>query len=199
MQVSIGRMKFMSKKKLTSLQKKFCDILILMEISGKVNQGEALRLAGSKCKAKAAEAAASRMLRNVKVSAYLAGARARNSRATEKTQEKTKSEIIREYEIMAFARPADYYHADGTPKKIKELTKAQRAALRSITVVEHHYKNKKGKEGKTVKTEYSMQPKKPSLDSLARIKGLMTSDTAEVAKSIAAAMHEAMKDKEKGK
>ena len=100
---------------------------------------------------------------------------------------------------MAFARPADYYHADGTPKKIKELTRAQRAALRSITVVEHHYKNKKGKEGKTVKTEYSMQPKKPSLDSLARIKGLMTSDTAEVAKSIAAAMHEAMKDKEKGK
>lgn len=184
------------KKTLTPLQKKFCDILILMEISGKVNQSEALRLAGSKCMGKSAEAAASKMLRNVKVSAYLTYARARLKRATEKTQEKTKADIIREYEIMAFARPADYYHADGSPKKIKELTKAQRAALRSITVVEHHYTNKKGNKGRTVKTEYAIQPKKSSLDSLAKIQGLMKGDAEEAARTFAAALHEAMKKEE---
>lgn len=181
-------------KTLTSLQNKFCDILILMELAGKVNQREAYEMAGYKCRGETARVEADRTLHLPHVKKYLAGARARYSRAEEKTQEKTKAEIIREYEIMAFARPVDYYHADGTPKKIKELTKAQRAALRSITVVEHHYTNKKGKKGKTVKTEYNIQPKKSSLDSLAKIKGLMATSAQEIA-SLALAMHEAMKEK----
>jgi len=179
-----------TKPPLTPLQKKFCDILILMEISGKVNQGKALELAGSKCRGKTATEVASRITRKVQVKKYLAHARALNSRVAEKKQEKTREEIVREYEIMAFARAADYYHADGTAKKIKELTKSQRAALRSIEVVEHHYTNKKGAKGKTVKTSYNIQPKKSSLDSLAKIQGLMKGDVAEAANEFVRAIEE---------
>ena len=181
-------------KKLTSLQNKFCEIIILMELSGKVEKRKAYEMAGYKCRGETARVEAERTLRLPHVKKYLARARARNRRVAEKVQEKTKADIIREYEIMAFARPSDYYHADGTPKTIKELTKAQRAALRSITVEEHHYTNKKGKKGKRVKTKYDIQPKKSSLDSLAKIKGLMKGDVEDAAKSFAQALHEAMKD-----
>ena len=183
-------------KALTALQKRFCDILILMELSGEVNQQKAYEMAGYKCRGKTAKTEASRTLSKPPLKKYLARARARYRRAAEKTGEKTRADIIREYEIMAFARPADYYHADGTPKSIKELTKAQKAALRSITVSEHHYTNKKGQPGKRVETTYNIQPKKSSLDSLARIKGLMSGDVEEAAKSLAQALHEAMKDEE---
>lgn len=184
---------------LTPLEQRLCDIVIWMELRGEVNQQKAYELAGYKCRGKTAKTEASRTLSKPPLKKYLAHARARNRRAAEKTQEKTRADIIVEYEIMAFARPADYYHADGSPKKIKELTKAQRAALRSITVVEHTYKNKKGNEGKTVRTEYAIQPKKPAMDSLAKIQGWMKGEIEEAAKSLALAMHEAMKEKEETK
>lgn len=178
----------------TPLQKRFCDIILIMELTGKIEKRRAYELAGYRCRGETARVEAERTLRLPHVKKYLARARARNRRAVEKTQLKTVEDITREYEIMAFARPADYYHADGSPKSIKELTKAQRAALKSITIVEHQYKNKKGKEGKTVRTEYSLQPKKSSLDSLARIKGMMKPDMKDAAESFAQALHEAMKD-----
>ena len=182
-------------KALTALQKRFCDIILLMELTGKVEKRKAYELAGYKARGKTAEVEASRTLSLPQVKKYLARARARNRRAAEKTQEKTTAEIIREYEIMAFARPADYYHTDGTPKKISELTKAQKAALRSISIEEHHYTNKKGQKGKRVVTTYTIQPKKSSLDSLAKIKGMMKPDLKDVV-SFAQALHEAMKDEE---
>ncbi len=181
-------------KTLTPLQQRLCGIVLLMELTGEVNHQKAYELAGYKCRGKTAKTEASRTLSKPPLKKYLARARARNRVAAEKTQEKTRAEIIREYEIMAFARAADYYHADGTPKSMKELTKAQKAALRSIEVVEHHYTNKKGEKGKTVKISYHIQPKKPSLDSLAKIKGLMATSAQEIA-SLALAMHEAMKEK----
>jgi len=188
-------MKKAKKKTLTPFQKKFCDILILMERCGSVEKRRAYELAGYKARGKTAEVEASRTLRKPQVKKYLADARALYRGEEKKTQEKTKADIVRELEIMAFARPADYYHNDGTPKKIKELTKSQKAALRAITVVEHHYTNKKGKKGKTVKTEYTIQPKQRALNSLAKIQGFLNMDAREIA-SLALAMHEAMRDKE---
>ncbi len=109
-------------KALTAYQKRFCDILILMELSGKVEKRKAYEMAGYKARGHIAEVEVTKTLSKPLVKKYLARARARIRRAAEKTQEKTRADIIREYEIMAFARPADYYHADGTPKSIKELT-----------------------------------------------------------------------------
>ena len=49
-------------KTITPLQKKFCDILILMELAGKVNQQQAYELAGYKCRGEAARGEAERTL-----------------------------------------------------------------------------------------------------------------------------------------
>lgn len=184
-----------NKKTLTSLQKKFCDILILMEFAGKVNRQQAYEMAGYKCRGETARVEAARTLQIPHLKKYLARERACYMKAAEKTSEKTRADMVREFEIMAFARAADYYHANGTPKTLKELTKAQRAALRSITVVEHTYKNKKGNEGKTVRTEYNIQPKQRAMGLLSKMQGWMNQDLKEIA-SLALAMHEAMKEKE---
>ena len=181
-------------KALTALQKRYCDIILLMELAGKVNQQKAYELAGYKCRGKTAKTEASRTLSKPSLKKYLARARIR--RVAEKNQEKTRAEIVREYEIMAFARAADYYNEDGNPKQLKDLTEEQKSALRSITIEEHHYTNKKGKPGKIVTTKYDIHPKKSSLDSLAKIKGLMKGDVEEAAKTFAQALHEAMKDEE---
>lgn len=160
------------KRDLTPKEEKFCNIIILMEKAGKLEKRRAYEMVYN-ARGKTAAVEASRTLSRPQVKKFLAHARAQYRGAEEKKQEKTRADIIAEYEIMAFARPSNYYNADGTPKKLKELTKDQRAALKSISVVEHHYTNKKGRKGKTVKTEYIIQPKKSSLDALAKIKGMM--------------------------
>jgi len=177
-------------KKLTENQKKVCDIIGLMELSGRVNHTKAYQMVyGSK--KKTAESGVSRMLRNGKVLAYLTRARARVKRVVEKTE----AEIIREYEKMAFVNMGDFYHDDGTLKTMKELTREQKAAIKSISTVIHDYTNKKGVPGSRTITEIQTQPKKGALDSLARIKGMMKGDAKEIM-SLALAAHEALKDRE---
>ena len=158
--------------KLSSLQKKFCDIIILMEISGKVNQGEALLLAGSKFKRNSADAAASKMLRKVKVSAYLARARRRVKRAVERTE----AEIIAQFEKLGFSELTDFVSWGKNGLKIKPSTKIPKdkiPALKSITIDEHEYTNKKGKKGRNRQIKIELHSPKGALDSLARIKGMM--------------------------
>lgn len=178
-------------KTLTSLQKKFCDILILMEISGKVNQAEALRLAGSKCRGNAAEVNASKLLRKTKVSAYLSRARARVKRAVEMSED----EILHEYANLARSNLPGYYHDDGSLKEFSKLTEAQAAALQSIDIEEHEYTNRKGKVGVTRKIKIRLHTKKGALDSLAKIKGMMAQDLKDAVVSFAQALHEATKEK----
>lgn len=179
-------------KTLTPLQKKFCDIIHLMEISGRVNQAEALRLAGSKCRGKALKSAASRMLTNVNVSAYLSRARARVKRAVEMTEE----EILHEYANLARSNLPSYYNDDGSLKKFSQLTEAQAAAMQSIDIEEHEYKNKRGQKGVTRKIKIRLHTKKGALDSLSKIRGMMKGDAEEAARTFATALHEAMKKKE---
>ena len=185
----------MSKNKLTSLQKKFCDILILMEISGRVNQSDAYRLAGSKCKGKTLEQEASRTASKPQVLEYLTRARARVNRALEKTE----SEIIAQFEKLGFSELTDFVswsHKEGLKLKgSRQIPKDKRPALKSITMDEHEYKNKKGKKGITRRIRIEMHNPKGALDSLARVKGMMKQDDLkEAAKSFAEALHEAMKD-----
>ena len=186
----------MAKKKpkvLTVLQKRFCDIMLLMEITGKVEKRRAYELAGYKVRGKSAEVEASRTLRKPQVKKYLARARARREKVVEKIVEKTEAQIINEYEKLGFSDLAAYYNDDGTLKKFSELTKDQRAALRSINIEEQEYTNKKGKKGMYRKIKITLHPKKGSLDSLAKIKGMMKPDLRDVV-SFAQALHEAMKD-----
>lgn len=192
-------MKFMPKKKakktLTPLQKKFCDILILMEISGKVNQAEAYKLAGSQCTGKTARTNASRMLTNANVSAYLSRARARVKRVVEKTE----AEIIAQFEKLGFSELTDFVTWNKNGLKLKDSNKIPKdkiPALKSITIDEQEYTNKRGKKGMTRRIKVDLHSPKGALDSLARIQGLMKLDAKEIA-SFALAMHEAMKDKEK--
>lgn len=172
-------------------QKKVCDIILLMELSGTANHTKAYMMVFS-CKKKTAEANASRMLRNAKVSAYLTRARARVKSVVEKTE----AEIIREYEKLAFINMGDFYKANGELKKLTELTRDQKVAIRSISTIKHDYLNKKGVPGSRTITEIHTQPKKAALDSLAKIKGMMAPDAKEVA-NFALALHEAMKDEKK--
>jgi hypothetical protein len=178
-------------RKLTALQKRFCDILVLMEIAGKSNQAEAYKLAGSKCKGKTLEQEASRTARKPQVLKYLARRRARYSSKIEKTG----AEIIAEYEKIAFVNLADYYNDDFTLKPISSLTDHQKAALHAIEIEELEYVNKKGKKITTRKIKIKLHSKKGALDSLARIKGLMKGDIDDAVNTLAKAIKEANESK----
>jgi len=176
------------------MQKKFCDILLLMEIAGKTNQSEALRLAGSKCTGKTLIEQASRTARLPQCLRYLAQARARYSSKVEKTN----TEIIAEYEKMGFSNIAGYYNDDGTLKKLSSLTAEQKAAVQSVEIVEQEYKNRKGKTGKIRNIKIKLHSKKGSLDSLARIKGLMKGDIKDAVDTLAQAIKDANEPKKTG-
>ena len=118
-------------KGLTVLQKRFCDILHTMK---EPNQGLAYQLAGSKSDTKAAEAAASRTLRIVKVKRYFDSLQ----KASTENAIKTKDDIIRRLEGWAFADLYELINIDPRTgamsfKKISELTKEQRTLLSQIT------------------------------------------------------------------
>lgn len=173
--------------KLTAFQKRYCDILLLMEITGRVNQSKALKLAGSKSKGKNLTVIASRTARLVQCRDYMARARARLDRQTEKTN----AEILAEYEKLGFSRLADYYNDDGTLKDISSLTDDQKSALSAIEIEEHEYENKKGRKGLTRKIKIRLHSKKGALDSLARIKGLMKGDVTDAVNTLAKAIKDA--------
>jgi hypothetical protein len=180
-------------KKLTENQKKTCDIILLMELSGRVNHTKAYQMVyGSK--KKTAEAAVSRMLRNVKVLAYLARARARVKRVVERTED----EIIARYQDLGWADFDDYGSWDVKGLKVKsskQIPKDKMGAIKSITMEEKEYTNKKGRKGVTRQIKLELHNPKAAVDSLAKIKGMMLPGDKEVM-SFALAMHEAMKDKE---
>lgn len=192
----IIRMKKPKKKKLTLLQKKFCDILLLMELAGKVNKRLAYEMAGYKCRGETARVEAERSLQIPHVLAYLSRARARVKRVIEKTE----AEIIAQFEKLGFSEITDFvtWNKDGLKlKPSKDIPKDKIPALKSITIDEQEYTNKKGKKGVTRRIKVDLHNPKGSLDSLAKIKGMMKLDAKEIA-SFALAMHEAMKDQNAG-
>jgi len=172
-------------KKLTANQKRVCDIIHLMELSGKANHTKAYQMVFD-CKATTAKTNVSRMLTNANVRKYLTRARARVSRALEMTKE----EILYEYMNLGKSNIAGYYKDDGGLKSMGELTVEQQLAIHSIEVDEHEYKNKKGKKGVTRKVKLRLHTKKGALDSLAKIKGMMKPDVEEAAKSFARVIEE---------
>lgn len=180
-------------KKLTQLQQKFCDIILLMELAGKVHKRKAYELAGYKCRGKTAEQEASRILKKPQVKAYLVRARKKRAELVEKTDE----QIIREYERLAFSCLTDFVDFDSTGAVVMSsriLSEDVKPALKSIFVDEHSYINKKGKPGKNVRVKIDLHDKKGALDSLAKIKGLFVKSEKAVGQSFAKALHDALKE-----
>ena len=178
-------------KKLTAYEKRFCDIVIFMELHGEVNHQKAYEMAGYKCRGKTAKTEAYRTLTKPPLKAYLSRARARVKRVIEMTED----EILHEYANLARSNIVGYYNDDGSLKKLSQLTEAQALAIQSIEIEEHEYTNKKGNKGITRSIKLRLHPKKSALDSLAKIKGMMKPDAKDVV-NFAMALHEAMKDKE---
>ncbi|MHC4631114.1 MAG: terminase small subunit [Planctomycetota bacterium] len=181
-------------KAMTALQQRFCDIILLMELSGKANKRQAYELAGYKCRGEVARVEAERTLRKPYVSAYLARARKRRAKVVEKTE----AEIIAQFEKLGFSVITDFASWDSKGVKLKpskQIPKDKAAAIKSINIDEREYTNKKGKRGKIRTIKIDLHSPKGPLDSLAKIKGMVKLDAKEIV-SLAQATHEAMKEEE---
>lgn len=114
---------------LTVAQKRFCQILHSMRHP---NHAEAYELAGFKSTGSVASAAATRLLKRVKVAAYMEELGKRQ----EARAERKSDEIVAELESMAFANIADYLSFGPTGitlKDSKDLTRQQLAAVSEVS------------------------------------------------------------------
>ncbi len=121
-------------------------------------------------------------------------ARARCRRVIEKNE----AEIIAQFEKLGFSELTDFVSWGLKGLKLKpsnQIPKDKIPALKSITIDEQEYTNTKGKKGITRRVKIDLHSPKGSLDSLAKIKGMMKPDLKDVV-SFAQALHEAMKDEE---
>ena len=156
-----------AKKKLTMQQQKFADnILRHPKGSGdEWSQGKCYMDAYPNVrKVGTADAAASRLLKDVKVQEYIQKRRANVEKKTEITMER----IEREYEKIAFLDPRKFYNPDGTLKEIHELDADTAAALAGMDV--SRFKLGKDADWETIK-KIKFVDKKGALDSLTKIKG----------------------------
>lgn len=155
-------------RKLTEKQKRFCDEY-LIDLNGTRSYKAAYL---SVKKDATAAAAATRLLRNVKVAVYISGCMLAREKRTEITQDR----VLREYAKIAFFDPRKLFYDDGTPKGISQLDDDTAAALAGLDVIENwEYDDKEGKKVKNGHTKkYKITEKKGALDSLARHLGMFT-------------------------
>jgi len=115
---------------------------------------------------KTAAAAASRMLRDVKVDVKV------NTLDTERSQRSaiTADRVMQEYERLALLDPLDLFNSDGTLKTLAEMPEDARRAIAGLEVRELT-----ADEGtlQAVLKKLKFADKKGALDSLAKIMGLM--------------------------
>lgn len=111
----------MSMDQMPEKRKRFCEEYMI-DLNGK----QAAIRAGYN--PKTAESQASRMLRDVKVQAYIAELRAKVSAKLELTKEM----ILEELRSIALSDIRGFYREDGSLKPISELTKEEAAALAGV-------------------------------------------------------------------
>jgi len=141
---------------LTAQQEKFKNNLL----KG-MDQTTAYEKAGYKARGKSAEAAASRLLSNVKFKAEYEKA---NDRAA-KRAEISRARIMEEYAKVAFLDPRQFFDKDGNLIPVHDLDEDVSAALGGIDVL--HRKTTSGEIITTKKIKFL--DKKGALDSLAKI------------------------------
>lgn len=115
---------------LTRQQKQFADLIL--ENPGHP-AGDLYGVAYPKAAKSSRDAAAARLLRNVKVRAYLKARREDLQKKTEINQER----VLRQYAAIAFLDPIDIFTDDGHLKQLSEIPEQARLAIASI---EHEYR-----------------------------------------------------------
>ena len=129
-----------------------------------MDQTTAYENAGYKARGRSAEAAASRLLSNVKFRGEYEKA---NDMAAERA-EVTRARILEEYAKIAFLDPRQFFDEDGNLIPVHDLDKDVSAALGGMDVVRKFYTSGT----KDVIKKIKFLDKKGALDSLARIMGM---------------------------
>ncbi|KUZ35266.1 terminase small subunit [Burkholderia territorii] len=149
-----------AKKDLTPKQALFVD-----EYLRDMNATQAAIRAGYS--AKTAETQGPRLLGNVRVQQAISAARERLAKKFEITRER----VMLEYARLAFADPRNFFHADGTLKRVPELDDDAAAALAAFEVMEEFDGSGKDRFQIGVTSKVKWADKKGALDSIAKIMG----------------------------
>lgn len=113
---------------MTDAQKRFCDEYLI-----DLNATRAYKVAYPKCKKdETANAASSRMLRNVKVQEYIS----EKQKEIEKRTEVTQDMVIKELANIAFFNIKNLYNGNGTLKAIKDIDEETIKAISSVKVLQ---------------------------------------------------------------
>lgn len=115
--------------KINAQQEMFANIYLA---NGCSNATDAYIKAGYKARGNSAEAAASRLLSNVKVAAFIDARRQKLAKPYELTQER----LIQELSRIVYFDVRNLFNADGSLKEIRELDANTAAAISSVEVVE---------------------------------------------------------------
>lgn len=150
-------------KKLTILQKRFCQILHSMKTP---NQTEAYCLAGYKSVGRAAESNASKVLSLHKVAAYLESL----GKRAEARAEKKADEIIAELEKIGFSNIQDFI---GDSNEIQDISKISRDKAAAVESIQSDIRHDSGdSKGYTEKVKIKLHDKKSALVDLGKRYGL---------------------------
>ena len=113
---------------MTDAQKRFCNEYLI-----DLNATRAYKVAYSRCKKdETANAASSRMLRNVKVQEYIS----EKQREIEKRTEVTQDMVIKELANIAFFNIKNIYNGNGTLKAVKDIDEETIRAISSVKVLQ---------------------------------------------------------------
>lgn len=113
---------------MTDAQKRFCDEYLI-----DLNATRAYKVAYPRCKKdETANAASSRMLRNVKVQEYIS----EKQQEIEKRTEITQDMVIKELANIAFFNIKNIYNGNGTLKAIKDIDEETIRAISSVKVLQ---------------------------------------------------------------
>ena len=113
---------------MTEAQKRFCDEYLI-----DLNATRAYKVAYPRCKKdETANAASSRMLRNVKVQEYISERQQEIEQRTEITQDM----VIKELANIAFFNIKNIYNGNGTLKAVKDIDEETIRAISSVKVLQ---------------------------------------------------------------
>ncbi|XEC97038.1 terminase small subunit [Paenibacillus tarimensis] len=149
--------------KLPAMQKKFADEYLI-----DLNATAAYKRAGYKATGSAATAAASRLLTNVNVQAYIQERMKEREKRTEITQDR----VLKEYAKLGFFDARKLFNPDGSPVPITELDDETAAAIAGLEVMEVWEGHGDNRTFIGYLKKYKITDKKGALDSIARHLGM---------------------------
>lgn len=154
---------------LTEKQKRFADEYLI-----DLNATRAYKTAYLACKNEnAAAASASKLLRNPKVTTYIAEKQQALQQKTQITQER----VLQEYAKLAFFDPRKLFDDQGKPLDITQLDDETAAALAGLDVNDFYEGFGDDRQFMGYVKKYKLADKKGALDSLARHLGMFTDKT----------------------